>query len=308
MSQRRIRRGDGLGAVAAFCGLAAAVVFGGLGGVHASRAETVYSRQPPSWHAVETANFRVLNYGTRPLDSKAANACEQLRKRLFDRWHETSTAWTPKCEIILHPTRDAYLREVGAGGRNTLGSAWIERHEGTIRSRRIDICATGDGWIDSVLGHEMTHVVLADRFTRVPVPRWVDEGAAILADSHEKQGRHRQDLDRALAERAVFRVHELVSLGDYPGNGRWGTFYGQSASLVAFLLRHGGEQTFLSFVETALTAGYDHAAMQLYDCSLAELERRWHAQARTAVSAVDQSSRPGQPAPSQLAAATSSSP
>ena len=32
------------------------------------------------------------------------------------------------------------------------------------------------------LGHELTHVLLADLFPNQTLPRWLDEGIAILAD------------------------------------------------------------------------------------------------------------------------------
>jgi hypothetical protein len=270
-----------LGAVAALCGLAVAVVLGGLGGVRALRADSsVPSRHlPPTWHAVETANFRILNFGSQVADEGTQRACEAVRKQLAARWYCELAAWSPKCEVVLHPTRDAYLRAVGAGGRNTVGSALVDRHDGVIRSRRIDICAVKAGWVESALAHEMTHVVLADRFTG-PVPRWVDEGVAILADPRDKQGRHREDLVRALAHREAFRVCELMTLADYPAPNRWGTFYGQSASLVQFLVAQHGEQTFMDFVEASLADGYDGASRRVYRCDLAELERHWRAHCR----------------------------
>jgi hypothetical protein len=274
--------GSGLGAAAVLSGLAAVAVFGGLGGEHALRASDLPRSQhlPPTWHAVETANFRILSYGSRPADLVVGEACEAVRKQLVARWHAELGGWTPKCEVVLHPTRDAYLREVGASGRDTLGSAVVDRRDGGIRSRRIDICATGGDWTRLVLAHEMTHVVLADRFAGHAVPRWVDEGAAILADPRDKQGRHRQDLARAQAGRDTFRVCELMALADYPPPHRWGAFYGQSASLVQFLVEQQGEADLMAFVEASLANGYEGASRQVYTCGLAELEQRWQSRVR----------------------------
>jgi hypothetical protein len=40
------------------------------------------------------------------------------------------------------------------------------------------------------LPHEITHVVLADRFNTKPMPRWADEGMAVLTEPVEKKQAH----------------------------------------------------------------------------------------------------------------------
>ncbi len=232
----------------------------------------------PKWHAVETANFRILNYGGHPLGGQVGEACEAMRKGLCQCWLGLqSENWSPKCDIILYPTDEAYLREVGAGARDTVASSLIDRRQGRIASRRIDIRASRADWQSNALGHEMTHVVLADRFAAEPLPRWMDEGMAILADSAEKQGLHRTDLTRAVAAKREFRVHELITMGDYPPSNRWATFYGQSASLVRFLVDQAGAERFVQFAELASRVGYETALKRTYHFGVAELERRWQA-------------------------------
>ena len=71
-------------------------------------------------------------------------------------------------------------------------------------------------WQTAALPHELTHVILADCFVGRLVPRWIDEGAALLADPAEKQLRHKAEMAGALADRSAFRVVELLTLEDYP--------------------------------------------------------------------------------------------
>lgn len=236
--------------------------------------------QSPSWHAVETANFRVLNFGNQAVSPETAEACESLREKLAGQWlgDKDPVAWTPKCDIVLHSTDEGYSREVGSGGRDTVASSLINRKQGRIATRRIDIRATHADWQTRALGHELTHVILADRFVERALPRWVDEGMAILADPADKQGEHLRDLKHALATRDEFRVPELITLADYPQAHRWGAFYGQSASLVKFLVNQGGHERFVRFVELALERGYEKGLRQIYDFGVADLERRWHAE------------------------------
>ena len=223
-----------------------------------------------------------MSFGSRGVDATTAASCEALRARLAARWlgHDGLTAWSPKCAIVLHASDAGYLREVGEGGRDTVASAVVDRHDGRITARRIDVRATQANWQAVALGHELSHVVLADRFAHRPLPRWVDEGIAILADSAAKQGLHLRDFETARAARDDFRLLELITLDGYPRAGRWGTFYGQSASLVKYLVAQSGESRFLDFVEVALNDGYEQGLRQVYQLGVAELENRWRADVR----------------------------
>ena len=252
---------------------------GGFDGVTVLRAATHASSShcsPPTWHVVETANFRIHNYACQCVDRQTADTCERLRAQLCRRWlGDDDACWQPKCHVVIHPNDASYLREVGDAGRSTVASALVERDKGRIALRRIDVRDTSLG----AFGHELAHVVLADRFAREPLPRWVDEGIAMLADSAEKQRRHARDFEQALSNRAEFRLVELLGMGDYPAPGRWGAFYGQSASLVNYLVEQSGEAQFLAFVAASLDAGYEQGLKQVYGLDFAQLERRWRTHA-----------------------------
>ena len=238
------------------------------------------------WHVVETANFRILSYGTTPVSSQTAAACERMRERLTRQWlcnapglsDAPAKAWSPKCDLVLNPTDAAYLREVGNGGRSTVASALVDRKGGHIALRRIDVRATRSDWLTSALPHELAHVVLCDRFVDEALPRWLDEGIAILADPQQKRQQHQRELERAVAGGSQFRVAELFALADYPPAERWGTFYGQSASLVEYLVAQQGHGRFVEFVELSQAHGYDDALRRIYRFGIGELERRWHAE------------------------------
>ena len=207
--------------------------------------------------------------------------------------------WIPKCDIVLHPSDDAYVREVGVGGRVTVASSLIDRKQGRIAIRRIDIKATQPDWQTGALGHELTHVVLADRFTGHTLPRWIDEGIAILADPVEKQGHHLRDLRNAMASRAEFRLFELITLADYPPAQRWGAFYGQSTSLVQYLVAQAGAERFLDFVDRSFEEGYEPALHHVYHFGVAELERRWQADFKASSAVAPAARAPSHP-PSTL--------
>jgi hypothetical protein len=134
-------------------------------------------------------------------------------------------------------------------------------------------------------------VVIADRFPDSQVPRWADEGMAILADSAQKQERHFVDLRTAHQRGSLFRLNELFSLEAYP-QGRWDTFYGQSASLVRFLVERDTHQQFIEFVARANDHGYDRALRDIYQIDGAgDLERQWRAALRDELASDQPTSR-----------------
>jgi hypothetical protein len=252
----------------------------------------------PMDRVVESTSFRIVGLDSKMASPAIAECCEQMRRELALRWlgEEAKRGWSPKCEVVLHATVDSYLQEVGRGGRNTVASSLVDRDGGRVMRRRIDLLAANARWSVSTLGHELTHLVLADLSAEKNLPRWLDEGIAILADSPTKQVQHRQDLKRALQSGGEFRLLELVSLGDYPSAERWGAFYGQSASLVQYLVEQRGEQQFVAFVQLALADGYDRGLQQVYGCAIPELERRWRAQlSRQAVPFLSRKSAPSAP-------------
>ncbi len=194
---------------------------------------------------------------------------------------------------MLHPNDASYLKEVGAGAVSTVASSLVDQLRGRIRIRRIDVRAVDSDWLAAALPHEMTHVVLADRFVGRTLPRWIDEGAAILADPEEKRLRHKEEMWGALSNRSAFRVVELLTLEDYPAAHRWGTFYGQSASVVEYLVAQKSPADFVRFVDLALEKGYDASLRQVYGIAgIAELEQHWNAHAPSPSRA---SSRPAAP-------------
>jgi len=131
-------------------------------------------------------------------------------------------------------------------------------------------------FLRAALPHELTHVVLSDKFVANPLPRWADEGIAMLADPKAKQGRHRNDLHIAFANGMVVHTAALLTMEDYPTPDRFGAFYGQSASLTEFLVKRKAPSQFVDFVERARREGYDSALRRCYEIDgIRELDRQW---------------------------------
>jgi hypothetical protein len=131
--------------------------------------------------------------------------------------------------------------------------------------------------LQAVLPHEVTHVVLAGNFGEQPVPRWADEGIAVLTEPRNKVEEHLRNLPKHLSDRQLMSLEELVRMSDYPKEGRlMGPFYAQSVSLVDFLAAQKGPRVFVQFVREGMKTGYEQALPRHYGFqSFAELEQSW---------------------------------
>jgi RNA polymerase sigma factor (sigma-70 family) len=139
--------------------------------------------------------------------------------------------------------------------------------------------------LEVTLPHEMTHVVLAVHFGRA-VPRWADEGMAVLAES--EASRHEHDLRcRGLinAGRAI-PLKELFRMTEYPKD--MVVTFAQGYSVCDFLLsRHptDGRRKLLDFVRLGMVdgnAGWERAAREVYGFrSVDDLQEQWIASLRT---------------------------
>ena len=231
------------------------------------------------WRICESANFRFCCRGKATASPETVAAAEALRTKLATKWlgddASPESAWGPKCDVILHTSLASYL-QAAPGGQQTVGSSLIEVERGEIITRRIDIRADQPGWFANALGHELTHVVLADVFPNGNVPHWADEGMAVMADPLQKQNAHLRDMHVARGSRSALRVIELLSLEGYPRPEQQAAFYGQSASIVRYLVERESPERFVKFVRSAAKQGYEQALRDEYSIGgVRELETRW---------------------------------
>lgn len=225
-----------------------------------------------------SANFEVIGVSATQDAKQVALLCERWRQKLQTYWLQSPREnWSPRCQVVVHASKQSYLAAVGRGGGATRGSSWIEFKNKQVSKRQIDLLGVSDLGL-TALAHEMTHVIFADLFQGRQPPRWADEGAAMLADTSEKQQLHQRDLENAVAGRIDFRVGELFALEQYPQPHRVPGFYGQSVSLAAFLARRDDPAKFIKFIERVLDHGHDRALQEVYDIAgTKSLELEWRA-------------------------------
>ena len=165
-------------------------------------------------------------------------------------------SWDPRCEIVLFPTVHDFTRET-LQAADSPGFSTMGMNEGRIVLRRVHLRADHANLVKAILPHEVTHVVLADVFPQQQVPRWADEGMAVLAEPHAEQAVRAADLDEPLKSGRVFRVHDLMVM-DYPAQQHWPLYYAQSVSLTRFLVESESPERFIRLVRSAQKAATVH--------------------------------------------------
>ncbi|MFO0925727.1 MAG: hypothetical protein U0736_01660 [Gemmataceae bacterium] len=237
-------------------------------------------RHGNGWAMAETTNFRIFHHLNENEAEQLARAAEATRATMTRKWFgDDSAAWSPRCDVYVHPTSEAYARATGAPA-SAPGHSTISLDAGRVVSRRIDLRADNPYLQAADLPHETTHVVLAGGFGKHHVPRWADEGMAVLTEPRDRVDQHLKNLAMYDREGTLFRAGELMQMSDYPEPRRISPFYAQSVSLVGFLCQKKDPITFTRFLRAALDGRYESALQTYYGYnSFAELEADWKQQA-----------------------------
>jgi hypothetical protein len=233
-------------------------------------------RKGAGWALAETTNFRIFHAQSAEQAERVARAAETARATMARKWlGEKLPVWSPRCDVYLHPTMTDYARATGKPEWSP-GHSTLKLEGGRVVVRRIDLRWDDKHMLEATLVHETTHVVLAGNFGRHHVPRWADEGMAVLSEPRERINRHLRNLPGHRRDGQLFNVGQLLRMEDYPEARRIGPFYAQSVSLVEFLVARKDAPTFTRFVRDGLDGGYEGALRKHYGlASFAELEQQW---------------------------------
>ncbi len=208
------------------------------------------------WRVRESANFRVFH-----ADPNLAEQVVQVAEVGPPR-PDQAVVGQPARRSLAAPVRDLpvpdrqqYAQMTGQPA-DSPGFSTMGMNEGQIISRRVNLRTDHDGLLAAVLPHEVTHVILADFFTEQQIPRWADEGMAVLTEPAVEQKRRAVDLVEPLGQNLLFPIEDLMKM-DYPDNRYWSLYYAQSVSLTRFLVEQGTPAQLVQFLQGAQTKGFE---------------------------------------------------
>jgi hypothetical protein len=242
--------------------------------------EPAQVKSPAQWQVHETPNFRIFHTDPR-LAELAADTAEKVRTAQAKRWGSPALQkpWNPRCDIHLHPTGKTFAQATGQD-ENSPGFSTIESNGNRITTRRVLLRSDHPQLLAAILPHEVTHVVIADLFTVQQIPRWADEGIAVMSEPGTEQDLRAADLHDPLSAGQVIDLRQLMST-DTPDAKDWSLYYAQSVSLTRFLVEQGSAEQLIKFVRESGRKGIEPALRDIYGLGgFAELEERWQAYAR----------------------------
>jgi tetratricopeptide (TPR) repeat protein len=228
------------------------------------------------WRVLETENFRIFHTQSAAFGEEAARIAEHTRATMLKRWFGTvGDPWNPKCDLFLHATAQDYHRNTHAPEASPGHSSFnFDRSTHRLAGRRMDLRCDNPTVLTAVLPHETTHVVLASSFD-APVPRWADEGMAVLSEPSAQINRHLQQLPHLRQVHSLFSMAQLLQMNDYPPN-YVASFYAQGVSVVDYLAGLKGPRVFAQFLREGMSHGYEPALKRYYGIeSFTDLDHRW---------------------------------
>src|SRR5205807_8779872 len=127
----------------------------------------------------------------------------------------TKSDWKPACEIYLYATAAEYAKSTGKPA-DSPGHATYKAQGGAIVGRRLDLRADDPNLLACVVPHETTHLVLGDLFADAPLPRWADEGMAVLAEPPARLDRFARTLHSSRRQGRLVPLDKLFGKDEYP--------------------------------------------------------------------------------------------
>lgn len=220
---------------------------------------------PVSAATYQSENFEVTS-DSASVAREIAEAAEEWRRVLARHWFKRPLQqWDEICRIQVSSTK-------------TGGSGWTNYEFLSGDLARIDIEMKGppNRLLEYVLPHELTHVVLVTELNDT-LPRWADEGAAMLSESRSQQLRQLLRVKQLIKAGSVIPFDQLFSMRRYPRKkDGLQAFYAQSFTLCEFLIERGGRGRFLQFVQEGRSGNWDRLIERHYKLKDAEaLQAAW---------------------------------
>ena len=252
--------------------------------IHAAATEVALQQSAMNgWQLAASDNFVIHHRGEfgREEIERLARHLEARRRTIGSTWlgSDFVSKWSSACEVYLHRS-DGQYEHHSRMPAETIGYARLKVGRGKVWSRRLDLrWHSEDERTLEVASHELTHIVLADRFCWRQIPRWADEGIAVGAEKGDRRDRLNQVLHEATESGRLFSVYELLSARGYPNDrGLADLFYAQSAALVSYLVEAHDYEVVLQLADAISEHGVEAGVRSLPAMRDArDLETRWRA-------------------------------
>jgi hypothetical protein len=200
------------------------------------------------WQQVNGHDFIIYYRANVPDDfvQMTMNTAEDELKRVIDNLGITNNpSWTGarQIKVYIYSDRDDFVKN---GGQ----AIWAHG-VAFARAKTIKLYPDAVGFFDTVLPHELGHIIFRDHigFT-ADVPLWFEEGVAIYQEKAKRLGSD-QIVKGAIENDQFIPLSQLTGVRLYKNSKDQvvDLFYAESASVVYYLITQLGAQEFYMFCD-----------------------------------------------------------
>ncbi len=199
------------------------------------------------WKQVKSLHF-IIYYQEAPqgfIDKVKERAEDYYKEINFNMGFSRYEYWTwdDRCKIFIYPSKEEYVEATGQPDWSA-GCA-------DYKNRSIKSYPLASGFIDTLLPHEMGHLIFRDFVGHSnTVPLWLDEGVATYQELARRWGSKKTVLD-SIKNGTFMPVEKLTNIDtrELQERSQVALFYAESSSLVSFLIERYGKAKFRYFCE-----------------------------------------------------------
>jgi hypothetical protein len=157
---------------------------------------------------------------------------EKLGFTLFDYW-----TWDNRAKIYIYADQESYVRETGQPS----WSGGIAAYD----QKKIWTYPRGAGFFDSLLPHELGHIIFREVIGARAVPLWLEEGVASYLEVAKRFGSEQMVMS-ALQGNTFISLTDLSRIDGHAlrSGGNVELFYAESISVIKYLLEKFGVDRF----------------------------------------------------------------
>ena len=239
--------------------------------------------KPESWQELKDNHFFVYYQAKEDQDlaknflRQAENYYQKIGTQLgYTRYGDFWT-WEERAKILIFHNQKSFVEATGQPAWTT---GYADRDIYLFKSRVIVTYKQEKQFLDGLLPHEISHLILHDFILKERIPMWFDEGVAQLQEPAKKDVAagimHTLILKRAYIP---FEILAALDIRKETDTGKVQAFYAQSLSIVEFLLEKYGSDSFSRLCrylkdgkdfEKALSSAYTNTIGSMKD-----LEQKW---------------------------------
>jgi hypothetical protein len=233
------------------------------------------SLQASEWREEKSDHF-IVHFKNAPsgFAKKTVDRAEEIYRRTTTTLGITrykSWTWDKRVKIFIYDNAQDYHSHAGYGWSGGIVGA---------DGRTIMTYPSASGFFDSLLPHELGHIIFHDYLgPKAVVPLWLSEGVAMCLEEGGRIGADEEVRD-AIARKRFISLKDLsyVTLTGDSDKEFVGLFYAESASIVNFLLTVGETYRFqrlCSFLKDGMRFEWALKKAYMNYQTISDLEREW---------------------------------